>query len=48
MCATPSLTDPDVIARFVAGTGLAIERIGLESSCGAASLFAGRQRVVGQ
>jgi hypothetical protein len=26
-------TDPEVIARFVAGTGLAIERIGLESGC---------------
>jgi hypothetical protein len=26
-------TDPDVIARFVADTGLPIERIGLESGC---------------
>jgi hypothetical protein len=40
-------TDPEVIARFVAGIGLAIERIGLESGCTAAWLFAGL-RIVGQ
>jgi transposase len=34
-------TDPEVIARFVAATGLAIERIGLESGCTAAWSFAG-------
>jgi transposase len=37
-------TDPEVIARFVAATGLAIERIGLESGCTAAWLFAGLRR----
>lgn len=36
-------TDPDVIARFVADTALPIERIGLESGCTAAWLFAGLQ-----
>jgi transposase len=37
-------TDPEIIARFIADTGLAIERIGLESGCTAAWLFAGLQR----
>jgi hypothetical protein len=37
-------TGPDVIARFVAATGLAIERIGLESDCTKAWLFAALQR----
>ena len=37
-------TDPEIIARFIAATGLAIERIGLESGCTAAWLFAGLQR----
>ena len=37
-------TDPEIIARFFADTGLAIERIGLESGCTAAWLFAGLQR----
>jgi transposase len=37
-------TDPEIIARFIAATGLAIERIGLESGCPAAWLFAGLQR----
>jgi transposase len=38
-------TDPEIIARFVAATGLAIERFGLESGCTAAWLFARLQRV---
>ena len=29
-------TDPEIIARFIADTGLAIERIGVESGCTAA------------
>jgi hypothetical protein len=37
-------TDPEIIARFIAATGLTIERIGLESGCIAAWLFAGLQR----
>ena len=37
-------TDPEMIARLIAATGLAIERIGLESGCAAAWLFAGLQR----
>jgi transposase len=37
-------TDPEIIARFIAATGLTIERIGLESGCTAAWLFAGLQR----
>jgi transposase len=37
-------TDPEIIARFIAATGLVIERIGLESGCTAACLFAGLQR----
>ncbi len=37
-------TDPEIIARFIAATGLAIERVGLESGCTAAWLFAGLQR----
>jgi len=37
-------TDPEIIARFIADTGLAIERIGLETDCTAAWLFAGLQR----
>jgi transposase len=37
-------TDPEIIARFIAATGLAIERIGLEAGCTAAWLFAGLQR----
>ena len=37
-------SDPEIIARFIADTGLAIERIGLESGCTAAWLFAGLQR----
>ena len=37
-------TDPEIIARFIADTGLAIERIGVESGCTAAWLFAGLQR----
>ena len=37
-------TDPEIIGRFIADTGLAIERIGLESGCTAAWLFAGLQR----
>jgi transposase len=37
-------TDPEIIARFIDTTGLAIERIGLESGCTAAWLFAGLQR----
>ena len=37
-------TDPEIIARFIADTELAIERIGLESGCTAAWLFAGLQR----
>ena len=37
-------TDPEMIARFIAATELAIERIGLESGCTAAWLFAGLQR----
>jgi len=37
-------TDPEIIARFIAGTELVIERIGLESGCTAAWLFAGLQR----
>jgi transposase len=37
-------TDPEIIARFIAATGLAIDRIGLESGCTAAWLFAGPQR----
>jgi hypothetical protein len=37
-------TDPEIIARFIAATGLAIERIGLEAGCSAAWLFAGLQR----
>jgi transposase len=37
-------TDPEIIARFIAATGLAIERIGLESGCTAAWLRAGLQR----
>jgi len=37
-------TDPEIIARFIAATGLAIDRIGLESGCTAAWLFAGLQR----
>src|SRR5262249_48960939 len=37
-------TDPEIIACFIAATGLAIERIGLESGCTAAWLFAGLQR----
>ena len=36
--------DPEIIARFIAATGLAIERIGLESGCTAAWLFSGLQR----
>ena len=32
-------TDPAIIAGFIATTGLAIERIGLESGCTAAWLF---------
>src|SRR5436190_6155074 len=43
-CARPNPTDPEVISRFVAATGLPTERIGLESSCTAAWLFAGLQR----
>src|SRR5215471_12779455 len=38
-------TDPEIIVRFIAATGLAIERIGLESGCSAGWLFAGLQRV---
>jgi transposase len=34
-------TDPEIIARFITATGLTIERIGLESGCAAAWLFAG-------
>jgi len=37
-------TDPAIIAGFITDTGLAIERIGLESGCTAAWLFAGLQR----
>jgi transposase len=37
-------TDPEIIARLIDTTGLAIERIGLESGCTAAWLFAGLQR----
>ena len=37
-------SDPEIIARFIADTGLAIERIGLELGCTAAWLFAGLQR----
>jgi transposase len=37
-------TDPEIIARFIAATGFAVERIGLESGCTAAWLFAGLQR----
>ena len=37
-------SDSEIIARFIADTGLAIERIGLESGCTAAWLFAGLQR----
>ena len=37
-------TDLEGISRFVAATGLPIERIGLESGCTAAWLFAGLQR----
>jgi hypothetical protein len=37
-------SDPEIIARFIADTGLASERIGLESGCTAAWLFAGLQR----
>jgi len=37
-------SDPEIIARFITDTGLAIERIGLESGCTAAWLFAGLQR----
>src|ERR1700720_251888 len=37
-------TDPEIIAHFIAATGLAIDRIGLESGCTAAWLFAGLQR----
>jgi transposase len=37
-------TDPEIINRFIADTGLAIERIGLESGSTAAWLFAGLQR----
>ena len=37
-------TDPEIIARFIAATGLTIERIGLESGWTAAWLFAGLQR----
>src|SRR5215471_6387429 len=38
-------TDPEIITRFIAATGLTIERIGLESGCTAAwLLFAGLQR----
>jgi len=37
-------TDPEIIARFIGDTGLTIERIGLESGCTAAWLFAGLQR----
>ncbi len=37
-------TDPEIIARFIAATGLAIERVGLESGCTAAWLFARLQR----
>ena len=36
-------SDPEIIGRFIADTGLAIERIGLESGCTAAWLFAGLQ-----
>ena len=41
---TTLATDPEIIARFIAATGLAIERIGLELGCTAAGLFAGLQR----
>ena len=37
-------TDPAVISHFIADTGLPIERVGLESGCTAAWLFAGLQR----
>ena len=37
-------TDPEIIAHFIDATGLAIERIGLESGCTAAWLFAGLRR----
>ena len=37
-------TDPEIINGFIADTGLAIERIGLESGSTAAWLFAGLQR----
>src|SRR5215831_3056203 len=36
--------DPEIVARFIAATGLAIERIGLESVCTAPWLSAGLQR----
>jgi hypothetical protein len=32
-------TGPEIVARFIAATGLAIKRIGLESGCTAAWLF---------
>jgi transposase len=32
-------TNPEIIARFIAATGLAVERIGLESGCTGARLF---------
>jgi hypothetical protein len=45
LCARPSCRpDPEIIVRFIAATGLAIERIGLESGCTAAWLRAGLQR----
>ena len=37
-------TDSEIIARLIDATGLVIERIGLESGCTAAWLFAGLQR----
>jgi transposase len=36
-------TDPEALGRFLADTGLAIERVGLESGCTAAWLFTGLQ-----
>jgi transposase len=45
LCARPSCQPiSEIIARFIAATGLAVERIGLESGCTAAWLFARRQR----
>ena len=41
---TKLATDPEIIARFIAATALAIEQIGFESGCTAAWLFAGLQR----